>query len=296
MTDSTGVTDAPTEAPAGDSTGNPTGEGGRGAAIRPQVYVLTFCGSHLLGRPEAFFTGSFVDVLRRVGVAEHAARSTLNRMVKRGLLERHRRGKKIYLSLTRHAEEILEEGGARAWEMPVNRAWNGHWTLLAFSLPEARRADRHLLRSRLLFARFGLLKNGLWIAADDVDVPKLLDGLDVLDDVRAFRASALPPTDAAQLIDDAWDLGALRAGYESFLDRWDRPSPAPGAEDDLARELYLAGEWLFLVREDPRLPLEHLPADWPAVRAEHVALRLRGAYRESARKIVDAEVDRIPLP
>jgi phenylacetic acid degradation operon negative regulatory protein len=178
----------------------------------------------------------------------------------------------------------------------VNRDWNGRWTLLAFSLPETRRADRHLLRSRLLFARFGLLQNGLWIAADDVDVPTLLDGLSVQDDVRAFRASTLTPTEAAQLIDDAWDLGALRAGYEAFLDRWDRPFPAPEAEDDLARELYLAGEWLFLVREDPRLPLEHLAADWPAVRAERVAHRLRGAYRKSARTIVDTTLDRIPLP
>jgi phenylacetic acid degradation operon negative regulatory protein len=50
------------------------------------------------------------------------------------------------------------------------------------------------------------------------------------------------------------------------------------------------------VREDPRLPLEHLPADWPAVRAEHVALRLRAAYSESARKVVDSVMDRIPLP
>jgi phenylacetic acid degradation operon negative regulatory protein len=263
--------------------------------IRPQVFVLTFCGSHLLGRPEAFFTGSLIDVLRRVGVAEHAARSTLNRMVKRGLLARHRRGKKIYLGLTAHAAAVLERGGARAWQAPVNRDWNGHWTLLAFSLPEARRADRHLLRSRLLFARFGLLQSGLWIAADDVDVPGLLDGLGVRDDVRAFQAAALPPTEAARLIHDAWDLGALRAGYEAFLDRWDRPCPAPEAGDDLARELYLAGEWLLLVREDPRLPLEHLPADWPAVRAEHVALRLRAAYRTGAREIVDATVDRIPL-
>ena len=288
-TDATGRTDGTR---AGSS---PKGDG-RGTAIRPQVFVLTFCGTHLLGRDEAFFTGSFVDVLRRVGVAEHAARSTLNRMVKRGLLERHRRGKKIYLSLTDRAADILEQGGARAWQTPVNRDWSGRWTLLAFSLPEARRADRHLLRSRLLFARFGMLKNGLWIAAEDVDVPKLLDGLDVLDDVRAFHAEALSPTDAAQLINDAWDLDALRAGYDAFLDRWDCPSPAPEAEDDLARELYLAGEWLFLVREDPRLPLEHLPADWPAVRAEHVALRLRGTYRESARQIVDSVVDRIPLP
>jgi phenylacetic acid degradation operon negative regulatory protein len=269
--------------------------GGRRTTIRPQTYVLTFCGFHLLGRDEAVSTGAFVDVLRRVGIAGHAARSTLARMADRGLLARHRRGKKIYLGLTPRAAAVLEQGGTRSWQTPVNRDWDGRWTLLAFSLPESRRGDRHLLRSRLVWARFGLLQNGMWIAASDVDVPQLLDGLDVLDDVTAFQATSLPPSKATQLIDRAWDLAELRRGYEEFLARWDRPDPVPEADDDLARQMYLAGEWLHLVREDPRLPIEHLPADWPAVRAEHVALRLRAAYQDGAQHVVDTMLDRIPL-
>ncbi|MEV1286534.1 PaaX family transcriptional regulator C-terminal domain-containing protein [Micromonospora sp. NPDC049679] len=269
------------------------GSNGRRTGVRPQTYVLTFCGIHLLGRQEAVFTGSFIEVLRRVDVAEHAARSALARMVKRGLLERHRQGKKMYLGLTDRVGAILEQGGARAWQTPVNRNWDGRWTLLAFSLPETRRADRHLLRSRLLWARFGLLQNGLWLAASPVDVPRLLEGLDVLDHVSAFHATTLPPTQAAQLIREAWNLDALRQRYTEFLDRWDRPDPMPDAEDDLARQLRLASDWLVLHREDPGLPLEHLPADWPAVRAEHVALRLRRAYADSAQRVADTVLDRI---
>jgi phenylacetic acid degradation operon negative regulatory protein len=264
--------------------------------IRPQALLLTFCGAYLLGRDEMVASSSLVEVLSRVGVGEHAARSTLARMARRGLLERHRVGKRVYFSLTGRAAAVLEEGGRRIWDQEaVNRRWDGRWTLLAFSLPESRRTDRHLLRSRLTWAGFGLLQSGLWIAPRPVDVAALVAGLGVGDHVRAFRVETLAPGDVDGMIADAWDLDALATRYRRFLIRWDQSAPVPDAGDDLARELLLEAEWLLLVRDDPRLPVEHLPADWPAVHAEQVALRLRETYRVPADRIATELLDRLPL-
>lgn len=265
--------------------------------IRPQTLVLTFCANHVLLQRRAVFSRSFVDVLGRVGVGEHAARSTLARMTRRGLLRRHRRGKRVYLGLTERAASILESAAGRVWdEGPVNRRWNGTWTLLGFSLPESRRGDRHLLRARLMWQGFGMLQNGLWIAPGEVDVAELLTDLDVIDNVNVFVGKVLPPTNTAATISSTWDLDALATRYRQFLQRWDTACPLPDAPDDLSRQLWLGAEWLLLVREDPRLPLEHLPADWPAVRAEHVAIRLREAYERSAGCVVEQTVDSIECP
>jgi phenylacetic acid degradation operon negative regulatory protein len=46
----------------------------------------------------------------------------------------------------------------------VNRHWDGRWTLLSFTLPESWQRQRHELRIRLLWAGFGPLQGGLWIA------------------------------------------------------------------------------------------------------------------------------------
>ena len=264
--------------------------------IRPQTLLLNFCGNWLLGRPEAVFSGSLVDVLRRVNVGEYAARATLARMTRRDLLETHRLGKRSYLALTARGRAVLEEGGRALEAGPVNRSWDGRWTLLGFSLPETRRADRHLLRSRLTWAGFGLLQHGLWISSAEVDVERLLEGLDVVDHLNVLRATTAGPTEVGELIRRTWDLDALAGGYRAFLDRWDRRDPLPGAGDDLSRLLQLMTEWLLLVRDDPRLPLEHLPADWPAVRAEQVEVRLRRRYEEPAKRVVEEIIDRIPLP
>jgi phenylacetic acid degradation operon negative regulatory protein len=263
------------------------------APVRPQTHVLMFCGVHLTEPDLAVPTPGLIDALARVGVGEHAARTTVSRMLRRGTLERHRRGKRIFLSPTPRARAELAEGGERAWRSPVNRTWDGEWTLLGFSLPESRRADRHLLRSRLQWAGFGMLQNGLWVAPRQVDVEALVRKLDVLDHLKVFRASVAAPTQVPDLIDDAWDVATIARGYEQFLARWDRPDPLPDAPDDLARQLWLLGEWTLLGRHDPGLPVEYLPADWPAVRAEHVALRLRTRYDRGAAAIAAGLVEHL---
>lgn len=259
---------------------------------RPQSIVLTFGAAHLMPRRAAVQTADLVQVLECAGVSTHAARSTLARMVRRGLLERHRLGRRVYLGLTEYGERVLREGTRRMDALgAVNRTWDGHWTLLGFSLPESRRPERHLLRSRLSWAGFGLLQNGLWISASPVSVNDLLDGLDVVEHVKAFRASALSPTDIDAIIDDAWDLPRVAANYHRFLRRWEETEVRPASPGELARQLLMQTEWLLLIRNDPYLPVQHLPSDWPAVRAENAAMRLRAGFQVPADQIVDERLD-----
>jgi phenylacetic acid degradation operon negative regulatory protein len=243
--------------------------------VRPQALVLTFASQFLLGEPRLLSNAAFVEALTAAGVGEHAARTTLTRMCRRGLLERHRRDQKAYLSLTGPAEQLLLDGETRVWRQgAVNRSWSGEWTVLSFSLPESRRAERHQLRKRLTWEGFGMLHNGLWITPSQVEVPRLLSGLEVDDEVEAFHATPVAPTRMSSLVEDAWDLTALAAGYETFLDRWSGPDPPPEIDDDLARYLVLLTEWLLLVRIDPHLPVQpvdHPGGDGPRLGGERAA-------------------------
>jgi phenylacetic acid degradation operon negative regulatory protein len=289
-------------APRVSRSHSPSGRGARDSgapappSLRPQSLMFALLGYYVFGRGVVVFTGSYVDVFQRVGVSEQATRSTLRRMARRGLLQRHRRGQRVYFGLTPRSVAVLEDGGRRVWEVgAVNRNWDGSWTLLAFSMPEAWRRQRHDLRSRLLWGGFGLLQSGLWIAPSEVDVVGLIGDLGLQAHVKVFVARAGKPTDIGEMIRDAWDLEGLAARYRSFLDRWDRPRPLPDAPDDLARQLRLLTEWLQLVRQDPRIPVEHLPADWPALRAEQVFHRLHDTYQAPAQAIADAVLDTISV-
>lgn len=278
------------------STPGPEAAAERPPRLRPQSLMLTYLGDYVLGRDIAVFSGSFIAAFARLGVGEHAVRSTLSRMVARGLLTRHRSGRRMHFGLTPRTEEILRDGEDRVWRQGVvNDDWDGTWTVLAFSMPESWQRVRHDLRARLVWAGFGSLGNGTWIAPSRVDVRPIVAGLGLNGHLKVFTGAAEQPTDVAGMLREAFDLNGLADGYRRFLRRWDRPRPLPGAPDDLARYLWLTTEWLQLVRADPRLPVEHLPADWPAVRAQRVVTELRDRYGPAARLLADEAMEFIPL-
>jgi phenylacetic acid degradation operon negative regulatory protein len=267
------------------------------AGVRPQTLLLTFLGKAVLGRDIAVFSGSYLAVMDRLGISEQATRSTLARMVDHGLLARHRRGRKMYFGLTRRAEAVLTEGEHRLWHAgAVNRDTDGRWTVLGFSLPESRRDERHLLRSRLRWAGFGLLRSGMWIAPGTADVSALLPDGQLHDHVHVFHAEPAEPAGVGQMVRDAYDLPAIAGRYQQFLRRWDTSRPLPSAPDDLARQLWLVSEWLLILRDDPRIPLRYLPPDWPAVAAEAVFHRRHDRLNPRARKILDQVLDEVDVP
>ncbi|WP_261957710.1 PaaX family transcriptional regulator C-terminal domain-containing protein [Streptomyces nigrescens] len=263
-------------------------------SLRPQSLMLTFLGDQVLGRDVCVYSGSVIDVFARAGIGEQATRSTLTRMVNRGLLRRQREGRRMYFGLTEHSAAVLRDGERRIWQTgAVNREWDGTWTLLGFSLPESWQRQRHDLRAKLAWSGFGPLFSGLWIAPGEVDVSSLVAELGLAAHVKIFRAHADTGMDIGAMIEETWDLAELAGHYEGFVRRWQpwetrlpddasaasgsgesalASSPSSGREEPhlaaLALRLRLQAEWLQVIRRDPRLPVRHLPDDWPAEQAE----------------------------
>jgi phenylacetic acid degradation operon negative regulatory protein len=261
-----------------------------------QSLMLSFLGIYLLGRDTAVYSGSVIDVFARVDVSEEAVRSTLTRMANRGLLTRHRQGRRVYFGLSDRAGGVLADGEQRIWQTgAVNRDWDGNWTMVAFSLPDTRRSDRHDLRSQLIWGGFGLLQNGLWISPGIKDAAAIVSDLGLTENVTVFTAQPAKPTESADLVHKAFDTDAIAARYNEFLERWDTGMPLPSAPDDLARQLILHTDWLQLVRQDPHLPAEHLTEDWPAIRAEKTFRELASHYKSTATAIATSLIEEISV-
>jgi len=259
-------------------------EGPNASQSHPQSLLLPLLGIHLRQPGLAVYSGSVIDVLDRVGISEEATRSTVSRMARRGLLHRIRSGRRSYLEPTDRLRAVLEDGHRRTWQISaVNRSWDGSWTLVGFTLPDSWRRQRHDLRSRLIWARFGMLQPGLWVAPGLVDVAAAIAGLDLADYLIVTHGRAIPPTEASDLARRGFDLTSVAADYKEFLDRWGEDHSVPG-DDPLTRELLLHSEWLRLIRTDPRLPAELLPTDWPAIEAEQRFHRLATPYAALAKQ------------
>ncbi|WP_234900054.1 PaaX family transcriptional regulator C-terminal domain-containing protein [Streptomyces filamentosus] len=268
-------------------------ETSEGPQQRSQSLMLAFFGNHVLEDDGlCVYSGSVIDVLGRVGVGEQAVRSTLARMVNRGLLLRRREGRKMFFGLTPQARRVLEDGHVRIRERgAVDDAWDGSWTLLGFSLPDSWKSRRHGLRSRLAWAGFGPLYSGLWIAPGEVDVSAVVAELDLADHVKVFHARAAEFTDIEGMIRDTWDLESIAARYAAFDARWTAHPDGGSGDDPIGTRLLLVSEWLRTIRADPRLPARHTPPDWPAHRAQEtfrrVDARTEGPARAAARELLE---------
>jgi phenylacetic acid degradation operon negative regulatory protein len=147
--------------------------------------------------------------------------------------------------------------------------WDGRWLLVALRVPENRRELRYRVKTQLAWAGFGSLGGGLWITPHTAREHLASEAVAQADpdiQVLSFRAELGDLGDPARVIDLAWDLAALRAEYERFVDDFEALDPQDEAET-FAAQTTLVHAWRRFPFVDPDLPDELLDGDWPRRRA-----------------------------
>ncbi len=256
---------------------------------RPEQLLLAFLGELVLDRAVAPVASvTLVDVLAELGVGEAATRAALARMARRGLLDPVRSGRTVAYDLTPASERVLRDAHGRIFAADPFAPEGAGWTLVTFSVPESQRDLRHRVRAQLAWAGFGLLRDGLWIAPGEVDVAEVLGelapdapGLDL----AAFRAVEVDGFSAARSVRTAWRLDEIRDRHRAFQEQWSawRPDRSGGPSGAVCDLTALVADWLALLRAVPRLPAEHLEADWPSAASVDLFRRLHDALAAPAR-------------
>jgi phenylacetic acid degradation operon negative regulatory protein len=265
---------------------------------RAQDLVFTLFGDFLRHRRPPVRVGSLIRLLEPVGLSATNVRTVLSRMVAKGWLE----AKRGQYGLTPRGRGLLEEGAGRIYDPPRQDEWDGEWTLVAYSVPEDRRALRDRFRLRLSWLGLGSLGNGLWITPHDVRRPlaAAAQQLGVTEYVEVFRGAHVAGSDPARLVHQLWDLAALNEAYDAFVERHLAACVRLGEEGPGSISPRAAYEARFrLVHEyrrfpllDPFLPRPLQPTDW----AGECALALFRRYRELLSAPADAFVESVVDP
>ncbi|MFF0742234.1 PaaX family transcriptional regulator C-terminal domain-containing protein [Streptomyces sp. NPDC004111] len=268
----------------------------------PRSLIITLYGAY--GRGEAVGApmpiASLIRLLAAVGVDAPSVRSAVSRLKRRGLLApaRTARGAAGY-TLSDDARQLLDDGDRRIYARAEPRLSDG-WVLAVFSVPEAERAKRHVLRSRLARLGFGTAAPGVWIAPGGLheETRHTLDRLQLTEYVDLFRGEHLGFAATADAVARWWDLGAIARLHDDFLKRhepvlryWqdhaeDRAAADTGTEDQAVAErayrdyLLTLDSWRHLPYADPGLPPELLPPDWPGARSAEVFAELHRRLRD----------------
>jgi phenylacetic acid degradation operon negative regulatory protein len=262
---------------AGEGPGLPVVSGARGL-------LLTVLGEFVLPSGGAAQSSALVAALGTLGVEPGTARQVLARSAARGWLVREKVGSRTRWHLTEHARRLLAEGTERIYGFGRRRpGWDGRWLLVVVSVPERHRSLRYRLRTRLTWAGFGALGQGVWLCpyvereGTAVSVVKSLG----LEGATSFLGSFGQLGDVARLVAEAWNLSALGRRYHAFCSWADALDPR-GEEDSFAAQARLVHEWRQFPLLDPELPRTLLPDDWEGDQALARFHRLHEEWRLAA--------------
>jgi phenylacetic acid degradation operon negative regulatory protein len=275
---------AETNEPGGDATAR---------SARPGHLIVTVYGLYARSGGGWLSVAALIRLLAELEVDESAVRSAISRLKRRGILEARRQEGSAGYQLSAEALAILQEGDARIFRQERAALADG-WLLAVFSVPEAERHRRHVLRSELTRLGFGMVAPGVWIVPahpDDATAETLQRlGLDSYADL--FHADHLAFGDPADKIGRWWDLDELERRYEAFirayepaLARLKQDGPSSG-EESFAQYVRVLTDWRQLPYLDPGLPAELLPSGWVGIRAAEEFFALRSMLEEPARAYV----------
>ncbi len=248
----------------------------------PQHLATTLLGDYWMHRPEHLPSAALVALLGEFDVSATGARAALSRLARRGVLVTSRKGRNSFYGIAPSTVDVLAAGAYRIVGFGQSiEQWDGHWTLVSFSLPERHSALRYPLHSHLRWLGFAPLYDGLWVSPRPVaeQCQAALAELG-LTEVTVFRAMETPGAGRHPI--NAWDLDAIEKMYSEFLDTYtalyDRIQRGDiSAADALEARTNIMDTWRGFPSRDPGLPGELLPHEWPRAQAHDLFVAIYDA-------------------
>jgi phenylacetic acid degradation operon negative regulatory protein len=257
--------------------------------------LFTLWGDYVVHRGGEISVGSLIRIAAEFGLSELALRSVLSRMGRKGWLESTRQGNRSYYRLSRRGRAVIAEGTSRIFR-PRRDAWDRRWHLVSYSVPEVRRELRDQFRKRLSYLGFGSLAAGVWITPHDLraEVVDLAEDVGLNGCVDQFRGEYLSPGEGPALAVRVWPLERLAAAYRAFARRWEGVAAEVAGDEGVSDarafvlRFRLIHEYQRFFLEDPDLPPELVPPDWPGREVAALFEALHDRLAPGANRFFDA--------
>ncbi|MBA5638436.1 transcriptional regulator, PaaX family protein [Duganella sp. LX20W] len=272
---------------------------------------LIFSDPDLAG-DEPVWLHELIRLMAPFGLDERATRTSVFRLTEQGCLQSRRHGRRASYEVAPSAVDGLRAAWRRLNAAP-ERHWDGDWTLLINAGGRIGAATYATLRKALANHGYCALAPNVLARPTDHETRGQDDLAELGEDahMEIFKVSGRQVTGGrppAEFGREAWDLSAARTDYERFLQQCAplrealRSGHTPSPEQAFVIRVLVGLAWHQCRHNDPMLPLEFLPEDWPARSAYDLYRDLRrhtqvGAQRHvhSAPVVIPAMLAR-PMP
>ncbi len=263
--------------------------------MRARSLLFDLWGDYIQHVGGEVWTSTLAAYLAQFGVSDAALRQALSRMRREGWLEVRRVAARSCYRLSPRGQRRIVEACRRVYN-PVDLPWDGQWRVLAYSIPEAERSKRDELRRELLWTGFAHLAPGTWISPNPLEdaLAELIGRYGIEPYVATFVSRHAGPGAAQDLVRRCWDLEAIQASYDRFIQRWAPRMEAHRAgrsiSDDqcFVERIELVHDYRKFLFVDPGLPRELLPEGWRGMDARELFQAYYAWLDPAARRFMDA--------
>jgi phenylacetic acid degradation operon negative regulatory protein len=245
----------------------------------PQSILATMLGDYSwqLVR-DAIPSSLFVALLGLFDIDAVSSRVALERVAKKGLLDRIKSGRNVYYRLSRAASErrLARVGAVMRFGLDFE-PWDGTWTMVLTSVPEAQKELRAKLRAELADQGFTPYYAAVWIRANRSAVPAAQQVIRELgvEQGAVFNARYEPGSSPAADPITVFPLDDVEARYREFIGTFSSTKikfRKLGGADALVLRTRLMDAWRNTIKLDPKLPAELLPPRFSRDKAREVFL------------------------
>jgi phenylacetic acid degradation operon negative regulatory protein len=238
---------------------------------RANSLIITVYGDFIAPHGGTVWLGSFIELVRPLGLNERLVRTSVYRLSQEKWLVSEQLGRKSFYSLTTSGRRRFENAYRRIYFAPQD-TWSGEWQLVLMPASVVG-AQRDALRKELAWAGYGALAPGI-LAHPSADTDALLDILqetgahDKVVVLKATNISTLSSKPLQELVRECWNLDALAAKYLDIIElfrpvlRTLRAANSLDPEQCFLVQTLLMHHFRRALLHDPQLPEQLLPANW----------------------------------
>lgn len=257
------------------------------ADISARSLLVTVFGDSVVPAGGSIWLGDLIALLTPFGFSDRLVRTSANRLAIEGWFEVDRVGRRSRYRLSGFGRSEFAQAERRIYHHD-RPDWDGRWTLVFSGMADTSPHSAAALDRHLRWHGFATLSSGVHAAPGlvEADVATLAKGLDPALRVPVATATFddLGPLVEAGRLTNGFGLERAAAGYRTVIEGFGAAAVDEAIEP---RDAYLWRTMLVhqlrrAVLNDPWLPADLLPSDWPGQAAFAVARRVYLAARDRA--------------
>lgn len=200
-------------------------------------------------------------------------KNALNQLTKTGLIKRSGKRSQLEITITKEGKNRID-GLFPAYH--INRPWDGHVYLISYDIPTAHNKERNLLRTFIRRTGGALLQESLWINPYNPHaiIEEFVEKRGIPGTVLISKLGtdgAIGDEKLSDLIARIYEYASLTKKYYDFIRTYkNMKHPSPVA---------VAMQYTSILRNDPQLPFELEPKDFPGADANYLFETIRHQYK-----------------